>query len=56
MADRVTQKGKATSDPGGIRTGGQLSTMKGPLYREQDHYPKKREGSNPNPGKRTVTG
>ena len=56
MADRVKDRGKATSDPGGLRVSGQMSVMKGPMYRDVDHTPKHREGSNPSPGKKTVVG
>jgi hypothetical protein len=57
MADKVISRGKATSSPGGIRTSGQSSLMKGPVYRDQDALPKYRGGSsNPNPGKKTVVG
>lgn len=54
MADKVIQRGKATTAPSGIRTSGQTSMMKGPVYRDVDSYPKNREGSNPNPGKKSV--
>ena len=56
MADAVKARGKATSQPSGILTSGQTTVMKGPVYRDVDHTPKFREGSNPNPGKKTVVG
>lgn len=56
MADRVIEKGKATSNPSGVKTSGQSSNFKGPQYREQDHYPKNRSGSNPGGSKGSVVG
>ena len=57
MADKVTQRGKSTTDSGGIRTSGQTTMMKGPVYRDVDALPKFREGSsNPNKGNKNVTG
>lgn len=57
MADKVIQRGKATTDSGGIRTSGQSSLMKGPVYRDVDALPKFREGSsNPSKGNKNVTG
>lgn len=56
MADRVIQRGKSMTQPSGVKTTGQTTNFKGPVYREQDNYPKNRSGSNPNPGKGNVTG
>lgn len=57
MADRVKERGSATRQPSGILHGsGAASTIKGPMYRDVDHTPKLREGSNPKPGKETVVG
>ena len=56
MADRIKERGKATSNPSGVKTSGQSTNFKGPQYREQDNYPKNRPGSNPNAGKSSVTG
>ena len=57
MADRVKDRGKAATQPGGILTAGQTTTMKGPVYRDVDHTPKYRGGSsNPKPSKNVVVG
>ena len=57
MADRVKDGGKSVSQPKGILTSGQTTTMKGPVYRDVDHTPKYRGGSsNPKPGKEVVVG
>lgn len=57
MADKVTQRGKATTAPSGIRTSGQSSLMKGPVYRDVDATPRYRSGSsNPGDSKKSVVG
>lgn len=59
MADRVKDRGKAATQPGGILNGsGDATTMKGPVFnREVDHTPRYRKGSsNPKPGKGQVVG